>query len=256
MSLAVVAPVLNEIFFLDYWYTSVAQYADQIILSDGGSTDGTLEWLYKMDRIDERIVLLHHTQEGLPYTVGWKENEVRNRLLESVTCEWTLCLDIDEMLHDSFRERKLELTTADFDGIYGFQMIAFWKNLHTQRINHPRDRRWNVPLHRMWRTRMGLRYSSEAHHCYLLYAGQPAWQLPLKTVRGCPVFHLHYGCGPRIKFNDNRRGDVGRLENVEEPDWSRYEKRDEHYAIVTVPYEGPWPEPLIDLVEESACARQ
>ena len=45
--------------------------------------------------------------------------------------------------------------------------------------------------------------------------------------------------GNKIKFNDNRRGDVNVQTSAGQPDWSF---KPEGYDIVTKPYEGQHPE--------------
>ena len=77
MKLSVIVPVLNEITFIPLYIESASRYADEIIIADGGSTDGTIE---EIERLQQRyaIRLFHVQQSGLPYTEDWNESVVRN----------------------------------------------------------------------------------------------------------------------------------------------------------------------------------
>ncbi|MGE7057419.1 glycosyltransferase family 2 protein, partial [Paenibacillus glucanolyticus] len=142
MRLSVIVPVLNEITFIPLYIESVSRYADEIIIADGGSTDGTLE---QIDSLQNRypIRLLHVQQKGLPYTEDWNESVVRNVLIEQAQGDWIMNLDIDELMDDRFVEVLPELMNRTDVDVYQFPFVNFWGDPWTIRVNSPGDERWS-----------------------------------------------------------------------------------------------------------------
>ncbi|GAA0852840.1 hypothetical protein GCM10008915_72030 [Bifidobacterium pullorum subsp. gallinarum] len=242
MRLSVIVPVLNEITFIPLYIESVSRYADEIIIADGGSTDGTLE---QIDSLQNRypIRLLHVQQKGLPYTEDWNESVVRNVLIEQAQGDWIMNLDIDELMDDRFVEVLPELMNRTDVDVYQFPFVNFWGDPWTIRFNSPGDERWSNDITRMWRAHQGIRYRDEKHHCTLEAAeGRSIWSIPRGRC-DVNVYHYHYALGNKIKFNDNRRGDVNVQLNDGQPDWNY---RPEEYEIVTKPYQGQHPEVIIN----------
>lgn len=92
MTLSVVCPMLNEARFARAWCENVTRYADEIIVIDTGSTDGTWDilWEYR-NRIDAARWKIASSE---PPT----EPAVRNELLGLAKGDWILRLDADELL--------------------------------------------------------------------------------------------------------------------------------------------------------------
>ncbi|AYB44520.1 glycosyltransferase [Paenibacillus lautus] len=238
MKLSVIVPVLNEITFIPLYIESASRYADEIIIADGGSTDGTIE---EIERLQQRyaIRLFHVRQSGLPYTEDWNESVVRNFLIDQAQGDWIMNLDVDEMMDDRFAEVLPELLNRQDVDIYQFPFVNFWGDPWTIRMNSPGDERWSNDITRMWRAGQGIRYRDEKHHCTLEAAeGRSIWSIP-RGRSDVNVYHYHYALGNKIKFNDNRRGDVNVQTSAGQPDWSF---KPEGYDIVTKPYEGQHPE--------------
>lgn len=84
--LTVVCPVLNEERFIRAWCENVARYADEVVVIDTGSTDGTREILRSYG------IGVYREPAGTP------EPEVRNTLLALAKGDWILRLDADELL--------------------------------------------------------------------------------------------------------------------------------------------------------------
>jgi len=238
--LSVVAPVLNEEFFLPLYLESALDYAGEVILLDGGSTDRTVEIARAYQRKDSRVKILEIPQEGLPYSDDWNEGARRNFLLEQAQGDWVLALDADEIISDHFAALLPELTGNPAVDIYGFSMLSFWGDPFTLRLNVPGDTHWQGISYRLFRNNGSVRHAPNRHHCPFLYRGKPLWTQKEGTGArpDIEVFHYHYGLGPRVKFNDNRRGDVNRWNNSGEPDW-RY--RPANYAIKTASFRGRHP---------------
>ncbi len=60
MKISVVMPVLNEVRFVRGWLDNVRKFADEIIVIDMGSTDGTFDYLYS--NIDVDILTKHELE--------------------------------------------------------------------------------------------------------------------------------------------------------------------------------------------------
>lgn len=240
MKLSVVAPVLNEEFFLPLYLESVLAYADEVILLDGGSTDRTKEVVCSFQQKDSRVKFLVQPQEGLPYSDEWNEGARRNLLLDSAAGDWVLVLDADEIMSDNFVSALPELMADQSVDIYGFGFVSFWGTPSVVRLNTPDDTHWSGITHRLFRNNGKIRHSPSRHHCPFLYEGRPVWELKERIAVRLQIqlLHYHYALGRRIKFNDNRRGDVNRYNNMGEPDWSFQPPA---YGIKTEPFNGAHP---------------
>lgn len=237
MKLSVIVPVLNEETFIPLYVESVSAFADEIIMVDGGSTDGSLEIAARLEK-NYPVRLITMPQAGLPYSDDWNESKVRNFLIDQACGDWIMNLDIDEVPGDSFKEKLPELMSQSEFDVFQFPFFNFWRDPWTLRINSPGDERWSNDIIRMWRSGTGIRYKDEKHHCTLEAGeGKSIWSLPRGRV-DVGIYHYHYALGKRIKYNDNRRGDVNLLSNQGEPDWS-YTHND--YSIRTIPFEGEHP---------------
>lgn len=251
MQLSVVAPVLNEEFFLPLYLENVLAYAGEVILLDGGSTDQTLEIARAYQQKDKRVKIIEFPQEGLPYSDDWNEGYRRNLLLELAQGDWILALDADEIMSDNFASILPELLNDQAVDIYGFQMYSFWGDPFTLRLNVPGDSHWQGITYRLLRNNGQIRHAQNRHHSPFLYQGMPLWSqkegLAVRSEIG--VFHYHYGLGPRLKFNDNRRGDANRFNNMGEPDWSYQPK---NYALKTEPFQSRHPQVIERFLASSA----
>lgn len=237
MTLTVITPVLNEASFLPLYLESVTSYAHEIIIVDGGSTDGSLE-LIRQYQNRNNIRLFEIKQTGMPYSDDWNESIVRNFMIERATGQWIANIDVDEVFDDRFAVQLPQLMSATDTDVYQFPFINFWENPWKIRINAPNDERWSNDIIRLWRHRMGIHYKSQKHHCTLqLKDGGSIWSTHRAHVE-IPLYHYHYALGKRIKFNDNRRGDLNVLLNKGEPNWS-YSHGE--YEICTRTFNGHHP---------------
>ncbi len=246
MKLSVITPVLNEIFFLPLFLQAVFSFALELCVLDGGSCDGTYEVLLEQKKKYPGLRVWQSRQEGLPYSPDWKEGERRQFLLEQARGEWVLALDCDEFMDDRFKSFLPRLTGDKRYDLYEFRYLPFWRDMNTLRLSTAQDPHWLGYICRMGR-REGLSYSKSSHHCHLLYQEKPLWEHSRRLrLPHLNLFHYHYALGPRIKYNDNRRGDVNLLAPGGEPDWD-YEPPD--YPIKTVPFTGSHPQVINDYLE-------
>jgi glycosyltransferase involved in cell wall biosynthesis len=237
MSLSVITPILNEATFLPFYLKSVISYADEIIILDGGSTDGSFEMIKRYTKkYNVRVYQLKQT--GMPYSNDWNESKARNFLIEKAKGDWIANIDADEIFDDRIVAALPEMMSGKEKDVYEFPFTNFWHDLKTIRVNAPGDERWSNDIIRMWRNRIGIHYKDEKHHCTL--QGQDLksiWKLPRLKIN-IPLFHYHYAMGKGIKFNDNRRGDVNLYDNKGKPNWNF---RHGEYEICTQPFQGRHP---------------
>jgi glycosyltransferase involved in cell wall biosynthesis len=238
MRLSVISPVLNEEFFIELYLQAVLKYADEIILLDGGSQDKTVEIIKNFQKRTDKIKLFVNPQSGRPYSEDWDEGKRRNFLVDKCTGDWILALDADEFMSDNFIEDLPNLMHDESADFYSFKYIPFWKTPNLVRLSTFNDLHWKGEIARMGR-REGVSYNQQKHHCRLLYEGKPIWKLQShKKVLKIKLYHYHYALGPKIKENDNRRGDVNLIDSKESPDWNY---QPEEYQIKTESFQGEHP---------------
>lgn len=258
MKISVIATVLNEEFFLPLWFSCVSKFANEIILTDGGSTDNTIDIISKyMDNTSSvETNLSLKPQIGEPYTEDWHQGEYLNDLLDRCTGEYVVLLDIDEyversdVLYAVHYLKKTERTLANF------VHVPFWGDLHHIRLSTEEDPRWfgnsiaRVIKHGDWKY-MSVDHHSAPEHVTFCRTSTAWKEETLET--SCRLFNLHYGFGAKgIKKNDNRKedlGDEGFIPTVNEPNFDKTSGKFGY--ILTRPYGGPWPEDLHQFLEDA-----
>lgn len=248
MTISVIVPILNEETFVPLYLESAAAFADEIIIVDGGSTDRSLEHISRLAK-QFPIRLFTMPQTGLPYTDDWNESLVRNFLIDQASGDWIMNLDVDELMDDQFRDVVPELMQRNDVDVYQFPFVNFWKDTDTVRVNSLGDERWSNDITRMWRAGKGIHYREEKHHCTLeAEGGKSIWDIPRGRVN-VKVYHYHYALGRRIKYNDNRRGDVNLLQNEGQPDWNFSHNE---YQIATTAFRGRHPQVIQQYLQHQA----
>ncbi len=110
-TLSVVMIVKNEAANIRDAVESFKPFADEIIVNDTGSTDGTQKLLSELG------VTWFQTE--------WRDDfsEARNQTLERATSSWILWLDADDRIPADQAAAFLKLKTAPLDRAFGFQVI-------------------------------------------------------------------------------------------------------------------------------------
>jgi Flp pilus assembly protein TadD len=100
-TLSVVMIVKDEAACLSDCLSSIRAIADEIVVADTGSTDGTVEIAR---RLGARVI-----------EIPWRDDfaEARNQVLALATGDWLLHLDADEMVDTTAAERIREIVDAD-----------------------------------------------------------------------------------------------------------------------------------------------
>jgi glycosyltransferase involved in cell wall biosynthesis len=107
--LVVMLRVKDGIFFAEEWLSCFEKIADEIVVLDNGSTDGTYEYLAKHPKVVDII-----------RTEGYNEGRDKNLLYSRVRLrkpDWCLWLDIDEIFEPG-------LTRSDFDKLMAGKLVT------------------------------------------------------------------------------------------------------------------------------------
>ena len=143
MKIVVYAIAKNESAFVDRWMDSMSE-ADQVVVLDTGSDDGTAE------RLQAR-----GAQVTVERIAPWRFDQARNRSLELVPEDTDVCVctDLDEVFHPGWRSALEGVWTpgtsqARYRYTWSFQPdgsegVVFWQ----EKIHARRGFRWVHPVH-------------------------------------------------------------------------------------------------------------
>lgn len=248
MSTTVVAPFLNERIFAKAWLANVSKFADEIIVADTGSNDGTREIFEQagIKILDERREITKLRDAYKLWNTG-REGEVRNRLKAECKTDWIVPLDIDELVGEDFiaflKETDKKLPKFYFAR---FVHLMFWTDLETLRKRslkpllffhgrfYPlRNWRGKYPnkIPRLFRNVPDINYSVDPKHCVLQYKnfGRFSYYIPgFCHESEIGFFHMHYS------FPGCKDGNM---------DWELPDK-----TVSTCPYLGNFP-PEIGMID-------
>jgi len=120
-------------------------FADEIVVVDSGSTDGTIEALRSLE--DERIKIYH--LDWLK-NIGWAMYKIiKSMAIGRCTSDWCVLMDADEVIHEKDFERIKRIPHSVSDNIVAvkFNTLHFyrdykhllngtskWKDLYTNKI--------------------------------------------------------------------------------------------------------------------------
>lgn len=217
-SLSVVMIVKNEVHCLGDCLNSVRAIADEIVIGDTGSTDGTIE------------LAVSHGAQVIP--VQWNDDfaTARNAVLKNARGDWLLHMDADEELdHDSAQTIR-RLVKQDGAGLDAFEIMLYnycddvraWRWMPVQ----PRSPLAHfarghagylpVPLLRLFRNRRGFVYREAVHE----NISDSVRERGGKVGSSDAVIH-HHGyaqTGPRQKEKAARYLAIARRKAEEHPD--------------------------------------
>jgi glycosyltransferase involved in cell wall biosynthesis len=216
--------IRNEIRHLDHLIHNLLDAkVDELVILDGGSTDGSWERLQEWAKQEPRILALQWPQPaGSEYRQGFKEVARRNLMIQASSSEYILYIDADERISLGFKSA----IDANTDCI-AVSRVHFWKGW--VRENGFGDKVWSPDSSfRIFRRNKNIYYKSNDKnglHNYLTYRGI---KIPLgatrnqlvrviaRTVRILlriraieskdppKIFHYHYFDLSREKVNDLR----------------------------------------------------
>jgi len=210
---------------------SVINIADQIVVIDGGSTDGTLDLIDSFHSSKIQVISKKFRHE-LKEAVGMQRNEY----LKYVTSDWVLVLDADEVLGDNgFLLTKLGEEKGQ--DLYDVRMEHFVWNLSL--VDSTRED--HFVLRRFFRNIKGLKYR-EAEHGVLGGSDK------IGGITEVTIYHYGYTKGiwdVLKKYNTHKlKSDVHSKDYLES--W----KAGHLFGTYPVkPFRGEHPAPIKELIE-------
>lgn len=231
--------ILNEVHNVDGLIRNLLEAKiDEIVLCDGGSTDGTYEKLLEYEETYDHIKVIRWRQpRNSEYKFGWRESDRRNLMLDVSEGDYILSIDADERVSLNVKE-ALELHSKK--GAKGLlaALYHFWGQ-EDIRVNTEDDRVWTPQTQcRVIKKDKSIRYkTNDANglHNYLsrygikirfgAYTTSKIKKLMSRITRfiigfkivykaEIEIYHLHYKDLSRMKKNDLRTEDVKCGKNV------------------------------------------
>lgn len=136
--------VLNEVRNIKRVVNNLFEFCDEIVILDGGSTDGTVEYIVSLH--DPRIKLYIWPQgQGSEYNSGWDEPRRRTLMMRLSEGDYILWLDADECVDDTFSNFISKIQTKNV--VCFLPMYHFWKRIDRIRVNAGDDRVWYPSYH-------------------------------------------------------------------------------------------------------------
>lgn len=220
MSVSVIAPCFNEIFYVKAWLSNALKFGDEIIVLDTGSTDGSYEWLLEQRFRELKVLRGFETKQRFV----WDEETVRNHMLGIASGDVILAYDFDELLGNEFMAALTDFQRSD-KLIARFVEYKFWGNMQHLRKRSLRpvirdgkigwlsNWRGAYPNKRphLFRKHSAVKWTGKIHPVlqYKNY-GRLTFHLPITKDYGCGVYHYHYAFPP--KLGEDRHRD--RLDSV------------------------------------------
>lgn len=200
----------NEIDNIKRCIENFLPFVDELLIIDGGSTDGTIEEIKKFDSKIKLIVLPQGTEKltRVERSYGcqsikaqkWNQPYRRNLLIDTSSYDWILTKDADE---DFGNELHNFLKVCDFSKPgYKFYWYHFFKDvskkydtrglvLRTDGLWHPKG----IVKINLFQKKL-IRYENVLVHCCPIYkngtengTGIPREDIPFADV---PLWHYHY----------------------------------------------------------------
>jgi glycosyltransferase involved in cell wall biosynthesis len=199
--ISVCAPVRNEIAFIEAWYHNALSYADELVVIDTGSTDGTREWLWDIkDFPGTRII------QKVDKAYYWPEAQIRNYGIQNCCGDWIVRQDADELVDAGFLKALPDMVSSSAL-FHWVRWKTFWISPNLLRVNDgTRDgRRWYptyIPV--MFRNRKTIHYQRrrgqvQENHASLTYRGlgKHSTLINSRFHSEASLNHYHYAQGEK-----------------------------------------------------------
>jgi glycosyltransferase involved in cell wall biosynthesis len=177
-SMSVTVITLNEADRIERCLESIKDLADEIIVFDSGSTDGTLDIVR---RYTDKI-----------WETDWPGyGRQKQRAIEQASGDWVLAIDSDEALDEEMRRSVRELLSGDRGNVVAVKM-PWGVTLYGKRLDHGRSAR--SVLRMVWRD--GAKFTdAEVHEAIVPPPGETV------TLKGRLLHFTHRDYGHGMQKN-------------------------------------------------------
>ena len=155
----------NDVFTIEMAVRCLLRYADDVVVVDGGSTDGSVALLKKLAG-DRRIKLLQRKQKGGRYESWVEQPQFRNEAVAALEHDWVITLDADECFTDDFAPAK------PMNGVGmtpRYNLISPWHYIHQCQVDNGRHSYdWYPDFQARVFDRRRYSYPNHHEHCRLI----------------------------------------------------------------------------------------
>lgn len=153
VKLSIIIPCLNVVRYIRECMDSAINQTIrniEILVIDGGSTDGTVEILKEYADKDSRVTLVHSDIKSYGYQVNMGLDRANGEYVAVLESDDYVDLSMYEKLCKVADENQTDITKADFDKFFSltngyreFTKVSFWKDEpdNYNRVLNPRDHR-------------------------------------------------------------------------------------------------------------------
>lgn len=194
---------------------SLYNTTDVIYVSDGGSTDGTQEWLEMTPKVDKVITDTRNYNEKAHLI----RERVINKLLKEENPDWIIGLDDDEFIihptkvRNAMKEKPINMMAFDF--------YHLWDEIHYRTDNTWNPNNLNRVITEKVTNQNEISISGHGNHCPRI----PQCHDVVKGIKGAKM--IHYGW--RYKNDDLR---VRKMEKKAERDKEPLDVQKRHYDSI------------------------
>jgi len=185
--------VLNERFYIKASMYNALQFFDEILVLDGGSQDGTFEFLEEFASKFSRVKIEQWPQaDARHYHPSWNQPARWNKLIEKARFDWIAVLGADECWCDHARPRRLIMKYQDTPA------FAFPRYAVTGRHEYTPNWFPDYQLRLFDRAALGgVRFKNMPRHCTPKTHMGAGSTPPKKNFKKYYLVHYHHGFGPK-----------------------------------------------------------
>jgi glycosyltransferase involved in cell wall biosynthesis len=176
--------VKNGILFIKRWLDNISILADEIVVVDNGSTDGTLE-----------IIEAHPKVKAIVKTISFHEGRDRKILLKLAldrNADWLIGLDVDEIFEERIKRSHFDkMMTSKIFNAYGFRRFHMLKDENHYSAALRNLIELSSHSRYLYRNTKNLYVRDVKIHCGVDGIKQPVFISPIRIMHLCTL-HIDY----------------------------------------------------------------